>query len=92
VYPQAQFYIVKMKPQYAVSNSIFRLPFKLVHTHLTEGPQTQQTLLHLLQQQATSYYVSQTNTLTGCEGERSEIIVIVNPRPALWKNTLTLSK
>jgi hypothetical protein len=33
----------------------------------------------------TSYYVSQTNTLTGCEGERSEIIVIVNPRPvAPW--------
>jgi hypothetical protein len=29
----------------------------------------------------TSYYVSQTNTLTGCEGDRSEIIVIVNPRP-----------
>ncbi|MBP6181157.1 T9SS type B sorting domain-containing protein [Flavobacterium sp.] len=30
---------------------------------------------------STKYYVSQTNTLTGCEGPRSEITVIVNPRP-----------
>lgn len=30
---------------------------------------------------STSYFVSQTNTITGCEGSRAEIIVTVNPIP-----------
>jgi gliding motility-associated-like protein len=38
---------------------------------------------------STKYYVSQTNTLTGCEGPRSEITVIVNPLPILNDITIT---
>ncbi|MDI6048663.1 T9SS type B sorting domain-containing protein [Flavobacterium sp. XS2P24] len=38
---------------------------------------------------STKYYVSQTNTLTGCEGTRSEITVIVNPLPILNDITIT---
>ena len=37
----------------------------------------------------TTFYVSQTNTLTGCEGPRAEITVTVNPLPTANDITIT---
>jgi len=37
----------------------------------------------------TTFYVSQTNTLTGCEGPRTEITVTVNPLPTANDITIT---
>jgi hypothetical protein len=57
--------------------------------HLQKEPQTQQTLLHRLQQLDSSYYVSQTMTTTGCEGPRTEIIITITPIPLVRNITIT---
>jgi hypothetical protein len=65
----------------AMLSAIPSLNCRLIGTqHLTEGPNSTSPTPSTTAT-GTSYYVSQTNTLTGCEGARSEIIVIVNTRP-----------